>query len=249
MSGDLVDGIRWVLENCTDANGKPFNQSTLSLAAGLSRSHVGLILRGHVKPESLQQDTVDKIAAAAGVTPEFLRSGGGSSGSPSPAATPATATSKSVAIAIASKMRELYSEAAIAGLEATPEPEVDPGLDHWLKLLGEYEDRVLAQRSARSEYPTMERAIGQLKLDQAVVAHARRIAWQHPERTFNDWLTYLAIQQTENLEAIQAEDLEHRNRLADEEERKAPPVQSSGLVNQETGEKERGDDPGRRKKA
>ncbi len=104
-SGDLVDGIRWVLANCKDENGKPFNQSSLSVAAGLSRSHVGLILRGNVKPESLQLDTINKIAAAAGVTPEFLKSGGTNPGSPIAAHTASSASSsKAVVLAMAGRM-------------------------------------------------------------------------------------------------------------------------------------------------
>lgn len=66
----LADRLRWVM------NHKGWSASRLSQAAGKARGHVGLILSGRVGA-GVAADTLAAIAAAAGVSLEWLQSGVG----------------------------------------------------------------------------------------------------------------------------------------------------------------------------
>lgn len=73
----IQERLRWVLANRTDENGKRFTQTSLSKAAGLSPSHVGMVLRGDVR-ERLSAQVVAKMASAAKVSSTWLSEGQGS---------------------------------------------------------------------------------------------------------------------------------------------------------------------------
>jgi len=76
----LPERLAWLLEHTRGPDGKPWSRRSLSLAAGLSASHVGQLLRERLgKRPSV--DTISALAAAAGVDPQWLMTG---EGSPSP---------------------------------------------------------------------------------------------------------------------------------------------------------------------
>jgi transcriptional regulator with XRE-family HTH domain len=68
----LADRVRWILEN------RDFrSQRDLSLKAGLSESHVGLLARGDLGKKTASE-TLEKIARAANVSFHWLSTGEGS---------------------------------------------------------------------------------------------------------------------------------------------------------------------------
>lgn len=73
----MAERVTWVLQNTTNPKtGKKWSQRSLSLAAGLSQSHVGQILRGRLG-ENQRGNTAKKIAAAAGINHVWLMTGDG----------------------------------------------------------------------------------------------------------------------------------------------------------------------------
>jgi len=71
----MGERIEWILENCRDDSGKEWNAKSLSLAAGLSAGHVGLLKRGTVTgPEP---GTLEAIARTAKVSYRWLGTGEG----------------------------------------------------------------------------------------------------------------------------------------------------------------------------
>lgn len=73
----IISGIRWILRNTRPPNGGHWSQRTLSLAAGLTHTHISQILSGRQNATSLQWSTIQAIAEAAGVSPCWLASGKG----------------------------------------------------------------------------------------------------------------------------------------------------------------------------
>ena len=71
----VKERLEWILREMYAPDGKPWNPSKLSLAAGLKRPHVGLILKR--QSDELTVPTVTKIAAATGVRPAWLLDGEG----------------------------------------------------------------------------------------------------------------------------------------------------------------------------
>ncbi len=71
----LGDRIDWILEHCRAPSGDKWNAKSLSLASGLSETHVGQFKRGTVKRG--QGETLAKIAVTAGVSAEWLITGKG----------------------------------------------------------------------------------------------------------------------------------------------------------------------------
>jgi transcriptional regulator with XRE-family HTH domain len=72
----LADRLRWILANGVNARGKRWTQRSLSLAAGLSQSHVGLLIRGDLGSQ-VSMETIAKLAQAAGVDLTWLATGAG----------------------------------------------------------------------------------------------------------------------------------------------------------------------------
>lgn len=75
MSDTLAERIKWILDNCRTVEGKPWTAKDLSLAAGLTQSHVGQIKRGTVAGGN--SDTIKAIARAAAVSAGWLLTGEG----------------------------------------------------------------------------------------------------------------------------------------------------------------------------
>ena len=73
---NLADRLRWILEHRTREDGRPWFATPLSLAAGLSRNHIGQILAGRVEAPDLA--TLERIAQVAGVSSAWLATGSGS---------------------------------------------------------------------------------------------------------------------------------------------------------------------------
>lgn len=82
MGQSLAARMQWVLTNRRKPNGDPWDAKALSLAAHLGASHVGQISRG--KLANPQLETLQAIAAAAGVSVAWLASGKGSPDSDDP---------------------------------------------------------------------------------------------------------------------------------------------------------------------
>lgn len=71
----FVSGLLWILDNGRRADGRPWNESALAIAAGLkSKGHISGILRGE-QGTDVQLDTATKIARAANVRVEWLTTG------------------------------------------------------------------------------------------------------------------------------------------------------------------------------
>lgn len=69
----LVSALDWILKNRNDPEtGKRWTMTNLSLAAGLSKSVVANLLRGDMRPEGVSGENIQRFAAAAGVSPEWL---------------------------------------------------------------------------------------------------------------------------------------------------------------------------------
>ncbi len=72
----LAERLQWILDNRLDAKGKAWSRRSLSLAAGLSQSHVGQLIRGTLGDRPAAE-TVAAIAAAAQVDVVWLMTGTG----------------------------------------------------------------------------------------------------------------------------------------------------------------------------
>jgi len=73
---DLVDRLNWIINNRTDDQGNRFTNSSLSEAAGLSRSHVYGIVNGLQSPK-INLGTAISLARAGNVRTEWLLTGVG----------------------------------------------------------------------------------------------------------------------------------------------------------------------------
>lgn len=79
MAATLAGRMQWILANRRKSGGDPWDAKALSLAAGLGSSHVGQIARGALKNPQLE--TLQAIAAAAGVSAAWLATGAGNADS------------------------------------------------------------------------------------------------------------------------------------------------------------------------
>lgn len=75
----VVRAIRWILDNKQQPDGKPWSQRALSKAAGLNGVHIQQILSGYQTP-NIAAKTANGLAAAAGVSPDWILNGVGSPG-------------------------------------------------------------------------------------------------------------------------------------------------------------------------
>ncbi len=75
----VIRGLRWILENRRQPDGKRWTQSDLSVAAGQAKSHVGVILTGHQSTD-IGIDTLRRYARAGDVWSEWFRTGTGEPG-------------------------------------------------------------------------------------------------------------------------------------------------------------------------
>ncbi len=91
MGQTLAARMQWVLTNRRKPSGDPWDAKALSVAARLGPSHVGQIARG--KLVNPQLETLQAIAAAAGVSVAWLASGKGSPDSDDPTAPSASESS------------------------------------------------------------------------------------------------------------------------------------------------------------
>jgi hypothetical protein len=71
----LAERIQWILDNCRDPSGEPWTAKSLSQAADLADTHVGMMKRGTVK--KVTHETLAKLARAAGVSHHWLVTGEG----------------------------------------------------------------------------------------------------------------------------------------------------------------------------
>ncbi len=127
----IVRALRWLLENRPSPSGDKWNPSTLSIAAGLARGHVGLILSGE-QTADVRRSTLEKIAKAADVRTEWLMTFQGEPGTHEsgihrierfPTRLPLLAALRAMA-----KTDE--DRAIIAAIEAES-PTEDPGPEYW----------------------------------------------------------------------------------------------------------------------
>lgn len=135
----LVSGLRWILANTHDPDGARWTQRSFARAAGMSsESHVGQILRGTIAAESVQIDTLQKIAAAGGVSVSWLQTGGG----PPQNATSTAVTHERFVVEdddypsrpeALELMRGKVDESILRALKARRlDNRKDPGLDYWM---------------------------------------------------------------------------------------------------------------------
>lgn len=73
----LIQGLRWILANRQQPNGRAVSMRSLSMAAGLTPSHVEQIINKRQKPESIETATIQKLAQAGGVQLTWLLTGQG----------------------------------------------------------------------------------------------------------------------------------------------------------------------------
>lgn len=71
----LIQGLRWILANRQQPNGRAMSMRSLSVAAGLTPSHVEQIINKRQKPESLETATILKLAQAGRVQLNWLLTG------------------------------------------------------------------------------------------------------------------------------------------------------------------------------
>jgi transcriptional regulator with XRE-family HTH domain len=71
----LAERMKWILKNCLADDGTTWTAVRLSLAAGLTQTHVGQIARGTVKNPG--NDTLEAIAKTARVSYRWLGTGEG----------------------------------------------------------------------------------------------------------------------------------------------------------------------------
>lgn len=89
----LIRGLRWILANRKQPNGRRMSMRALSVAAGLSPSHVEQIINLRQSPDGVGLSTLQALAAAAQVRLEWLQTGEGVPDAPD--ATPPTPPAKS----------------------------------------------------------------------------------------------------------------------------------------------------------
>lgn len=73
----LIRGLRWILANRKQPNGRRMSMRALSTAAGLSPSHVEQIINQRQSPDGVGLSTLQALAAAAQVRLEWLQTGEG----------------------------------------------------------------------------------------------------------------------------------------------------------------------------
>lgn len=117
----LADRVAWILDNRRQGDGRPWNASALSLAAGLGRAHVGMIKRGDAKDVTI--DTVRAIAEAAKVSMQWLATGAGSPDSLDPDAPIHTDDPEPVA-------ENIPNYPQVEAIDRTAHPEVEE--KYWL---------------------------------------------------------------------------------------------------------------------